>query len=74
MKGATQMTLPEYLLYKKRYKKNEIVIRRLKYTHEAGVRIEQEFSDSPFSRSAEFFINKEDAKEIIKALQKYFRI
>ncbi len=68
------MSLPEWLIYRKNSEHSEIEIRKVNDDKEAGIRVTQSIYDFPGELHAETFINKHDAKELIKALKEYFNL
>lgn len=67
--------LPDYLIYLKKERKDKLQIRRIgRKNEEVGIQVSQEMYDFPFERGAEFFIKKQDAINLIRALMKYFSI
>lgn len=69
------MMLPDWLIYKKRDSNGELQIRKIG-NGDAGIEVTRVLYDFPGSVtvSAEFFINKEEARELIEALREYFDI
>lgn len=67
------MNLPEWLIYRKKTKVSELEIRKIG-DGDAGIKVTKELHEFPGSISAEAFINRENAIEIIEALKEYFNI
>ena len=66
-------SLPDYAIFLKKTSTGELLVRKLG-DKTAGICIEKKNHDFPFTASAEFFINREAAVDLIKALQQYFKI
>jgi hypothetical protein len=68
------MSLPDYLIYRKKSKYSEIEVRKLRGDKEVGINVTRELSDMPGSIHAETFLTRKDAIELIEALREYFNI
>lgn len=66
--------LPDYLIYERKTKTNRLEIRKLRKAKEVGISVHERFYDVVGEVRAEYFLNKEDAKELVKALREYFNI
>lgn len=66
--------LQEYLIYEKANKEGKIQMRKINGGEEIGIIVKEKRYQFPFEDEAEFFITKDDAIEVIRALQKYFHI
>lgn len=66
--------LPEYAVYLNEREISSLLVRRIGDGEEVGISVEQGMYEFPFKRSAETFINRKNAIELIVALMKYFGI
>lgn len=68
------MALPEWLIYRLQNKGDSLEIRKLNGNKEVGIIVTKRLYEMPGEIHAEYFITRENAKELIKSLQKYFKI